>query len=106
MHDLSKSLPMRRATFSSDEDGFVGRHSDFASGKAFGTGAAPPVRSTGAENLGLKVGERVVHDRYGRGIVTRVEGSGSHARASVTFDDYGSKQLVLAMTPLQRASGS
>ena len=106
VHDLSKSLPMRRATFSSDEDGFVGRHSDFASGKAFGTGAAPPVRSTGAENLGLKVGERVVHDRYGRGVVTKVDGSGPHARASVIFDDYGSKQLVLAMTPLQRAPGS
>jgi len=30
----------------------------------------------------------------------------AHARASVTFDDYGTKQLVLAMTPLKRAPGS
>ena len=103
VHDLSASLPTRRATFSSDEDGFVGRGSDFTSGKAFGAGTAPPVRSTGAENLGLKVGERVVHDRYGPGIVTKIDGSASHARASVTFDEYGTKQLVLAMTPLKRA---
>ncbi len=102
VHDLSASLPTRRATFSTEEDGFVGRGSDFASGKAFGTGTAPPVRSTGAEKLELKVGERVVHDRYGPGTVTGVDGSGSHARASVTFDDYGTKQLVLAMTPLHR----
>ncbi len=103
VHDLSASLPTRRATFSSDEDGFVGRGSDFTSGKAFGAGTAPPVRSTGAENLGLKVGERVVHDRYGPGIVTKIDGSASHTRASVTFDEYGTKQLVLAMTPLKRA---
>ena len=106
IHDLSASLPTRRATFSREEEGFLGRHSDFASGKAFGTGAAPPVRSTGAENLGLVAGERVAHDRYGRGTVTKVDGSGPHARASVTFDEYGTKQLVLAMTPLRRAEGS
>ena len=106
VHDLSASLPMRRATFANDEDGFVGRGGDFTSGKAFGAGTAPPVRSTGAENLGLRVGERVVHDRYGPGLVTKVDGSGSHARASVAFDDYGTKELVLAMTPLQRAQGS
>jgi DNA helicase-2/ATP-dependent DNA helicase PcrA len=106
VHDLSASLPLRRATFSADEDGFVGRGGDFTSGKAFGAGSAPPVRSTGAENLGLTVGDRVVHDRYGPGIVTKVDGTGSHARASVTFDDYGTKQLVLAMTPLKKAGGS
>jgi DNA helicase-2/ATP-dependent DNA helicase PcrA len=103
VHDLSASLPLRRATFSADEDGFVGRGDDFTSGKAFGAGTAPPARSTGAENLGLTVGDRVVHDRYGPGIVTKVDGTGSHARASVTFDDYGTKQLVLAMTPLKKA---
>jgi len=103
VHDLSASLPLRRATFSAEEDGFVGRGGDFTSGKAFGAGTAPKARSTGAENLGLTVGDRVVHDRYGPGIVTKVDGTGSHARASVSFDDYGTKQLVLAMTPLKKA---
>jgi DNA helicase-2/ATP-dependent DNA helicase PcrA len=60
------------------------------------------VRSTGAEKLDLKVGEQVVHDRYGAGVVVRVEGEGPHARASVNFDEHGMKQLVLAMTPLRR----
>ncbi len=103
VHDLSTSLPTRRASFSRDEEGFVGRGTDFTAGKAFGAGTAPPVRSTGAENLGLAVGDRVVHDRFGAGVVNKVDGSGAHARATVTFDEYGTKQLVLAMTPLRRA---
>jgi DNA helicase-2/ATP-dependent DNA helicase PcrA len=101
--DISSTLPTRRSSFSLDDDGFVGRSTSFTEGRAFGTGAAPPVRSTGAEKLGLAVGDRVVHDRFGPGVVIRVEGEGSHARAAVTFDDHGTKHLVLAMTPLHRA---
>jgi DNA helicase-2/ATP-dependent DNA helicase PcrA len=88
----------------SDEDlGFEGRHSDFALGRAFGTGSAPTTRSTGAELLGLQPGDEVVHDRYGTGVVTAVSGEGVKARATVEFDEAGSKQLVLALTPLRRA---
>jgi len=102
VHDISSSAPLRRSSFEIDE-GFVGRGTDFTQGRAFGTGAAPPVRSTGAEKLGLRVGERVVHDRFGGGVVVSVEGEGSHARAVVQLDEHGAKHLVLAMTPLRRA---
>jgi len=101
VNDLSATLPTRRSTF--ENDGFVGRGTDFTQGRAFGTGAAPPVRSTGAEKLDLAVGELVVHDRFGPGVVLSVDGTGAHARAAVKFDEYGTKQLVLAMTPLRRA---
>ncbi len=100
--DISASLPTRRSTISYDDEGFVGRATDFTEGRAFGTGAAPPVRSTGAEKLGLVIGERVVHDRYGPGVVTRLEGEGARSRATVDFDEHGTKHLVLAMTPLHR----
>ncbi len=103
MTDLSSTLPSRRSTFARDDDGFLGRTTDFTDGRAFGAGAAPPVRSTGAEKLGLSIGDHVVHDRYGAGVVVKVDGEGSHARASVNFDEHGTKQLVLAMTPLRRA---
>ncbi len=103
VEDISSSLPTRRASFSRESDGFVGRTTEFTEGRAFGTGTAPPVRSTGAQLLGLVVGERVVHDRYGEGTVEKVDGEGAHARASVKFDEHGTKQLVLAMTPLRRA---
>jgi DNA helicase II / ATP-dependent DNA helicase PcrA len=103
LDDISKTTPTRRAIFRDEEDGFEGRRSSFAQGAAFGSGTAPPVRSTGAENLNLSVGERVVHDRYGFGTVTKTSGSGTGARATVNFDDHGPKQLMLAMTPLRRA---
>ncbi len=104
INDLSSTQTTRRSSFAGDGDGFVGRGSEFTEGRAFGTGSAPPVRSTGAERLGLKVGDLVVHDRYGPGVVTSVDGTGSHARASVNFEEHGTKQLVLAMTPLQRVN--
>ena len=102
VNDLSVNLPTRRSSFDSDE-GFTGRTTAFTEGRAFGTGAAPPVRSTGAEKLELKVGDHVMHDRYGAGVVTHVDGEGSRSRAAVNFDEHGTKQLVLAMTPLRRA---
>ena len=102
VNDISGTLPLRRIDYR-DADGFTGRGTEFTEGRAFGTGAAPAVRSTGAEKLGLEVGDRVVHDRFGPGVVTKVEGTGSHARAAVDFDGHGTKQLVLAMTPLHRA---
>lgn len=103
LDDISKTQPTRRATFRDEDLGFEGRSSTFSSGSAFGSRAAPPVRSTGAENLTLKVGDRVIHDRYGYGTVTKTSGTGTGARATVQFDDHGSKQLMLAMTPLRMA---
>ncbi|MBW4078948.1 MAG: ATP-binding domain-containing protein [Acidobacteria bacterium] len=103
VNDISATLPARRSSFMRDDDGFIGRGTDFTEGRAFGAGTAPAVRSTGAEKLALKVGERVVHDRFGPGVVVRVEGEGAHSRAAVDFDEHGTKQLVLAMTPLRRA---
>jgi DNA helicase-2/ATP-dependent DNA helicase PcrA len=102
INDISATMPLRRIDYR-DSDGFTGRGTEFTEGRAFGTGAAPPVRSTGAELLGLVVGDHVVHDRFGPGVVTKVEGTGSHARAAVDFEQHGTKQLVLAMTPLHRA---
>jgi DNA helicase-2/ATP-dependent DNA helicase PcrA len=102
VHDISATMPLRRSSYT-DSDGFVGRSTEFTEGRAFGSGTAPPVRSTGAEKLGLVVGERVVHDRYGPGVVTKVEGTGNRAHAAVDFVEHGTKMLVLSMTPLHRA---
>ncbi|MDE3009108.1 MAG: UvrD-helicase domain-containing protein [Acidobacteriota bacterium] len=104
VQDLSASAPLRRVTFIADDEGFTGRGSSFTEGRAFGTGAAPPARSTGAELLGLQSGERVRHERFGLGTVVMVEGEGLRARARVNFDNHGVKQLVLAMTPLGRVA--
>ena len=50
---------------------------------------------------GLKLGQRVMHNSFGEGIVLNYEGQGSHARVQVNFDQLGSKWLVLAYANLQ-----
>jgi len=52
---------------------------------------------------GIKLGQNVVHAKFGSGVVTDIEGSGAHARVQVNFDGAGSKWLVLAYANLQVA---
>jgi DNA helicase-2/ATP-dependent DNA helicase PcrA len=59
--------------------------------------------STGAESLGLKTGDEVVHDHWGHGLVVSAKGEGSRAQATVDFDSVGKKNLLLSATPLRRA---
>ncbi|MBS0214867.1 MAG: DNA helicase II [Proteobacteria bacterium] len=49
---------------------------------------------------GIALGAQVRHPTFGSGTVIDVEGSGSHARVQVNFDDAGSKWLVLAFANL------
>ncbi len=48
----------------------------------------------------MKLGTRVTHPKFGEGMVTDYEGSGSHARVQVEFADGGSKWLVMAYANL------
>ena len=61
------------------------------------------VSSSGAEDLGLRTGETVVHAKWGEGVVTELRGVGSSAQATVRFPGVGDKQLILAMAPIKRA---
>ena len=51
----------------------------------------------------FSLGQRVVHNRFGEGVVLNLEGRGSHARVQVHFEEAGSKWLVLAYAGLQAA---
>jgi ATP-dependent DNA helicase UvrD/PcrA len=48
----------------------------------------------------FRLGQRVRHSSFGEGIVVDAEGSGSHARVQVNFEDAGAKWLVLAYANL------
>jgi len=50
---------------------------------------------------GLKLGQAVMHKKFGPGVVMNYEGQGSHARVQVNFQDVGAKWLVLAYANLQ-----
>jgi DNA helicase-2/ATP-dependent DNA helicase PcrA len=52
---------------------------------------------------GFHIGQRVLHPKFGEGILTSCEGSGQHARVQVNFEQVGQKWLVLAYANLQAA---
>ena len=53
------------------------------------------------ENTGFKLGQRVLHDKFGEGTVLNYEGTGPQSRIQVNFDELGSKWLVTAYARLE-----
>jgi DNA helicase II / ATP-dependent DNA helicase PcrA len=87
-----------------------GAHRDavVAAAVASGGSAAPTgtTGSRGAEQLGLHVGDDVMHEKFGEGVIIDVIGDGDKAEAVVRFRDAGEKRLLLAWAPLQRVNQS
>ena len=48
------------------------------------------------------MGKRVVHKKFGEGIVVSVEGRDSNTRVQVSFDEVGTKWLILAISNLEQ----
>jgi DNA helicase II / ATP-dependent DNA helicase PcrA len=63
----------------------------------------PPAKS-GAEGLGLRVGDDVHHAKWGEGVIIDIEGEGDKAEATVRFPEVGEKRLLLTWAPLKRLS--
>ncbi|TNF86506.1 MAG: DNA helicase II [Gammaproteobacteria bacterium] len=66
----------------------------------------PYARSAEAEHAGgaeggLRMGQRVVHAKFGEGVVLQAEGSGERARVQVNFAGAGAKWLMLGYANLQ-----
>ena len=54
-----------------------------------------PLPQSAIGDIGLKDGNVIEHQRFGVGTVVKVEGSGENAKATVTFKNAGTKQLLL-----------
>lgn len=63
--------------------------------------ANKPVTS-GAESIGLKVGDDVRHSQWGEGVIVEIDGVGDKAEASVHFPSVGPKRLLLSWAPLEK----
>jgi DNA helicase-2/ATP-dependent DNA helicase PcrA len=50
----------------------------------------------------LEVGDRVSHDTFGLGTVIEVNGQGDRAEASIDFDSFGQKRLLLRYAPVEK----
>ncbi len=66
--------------------------------RPLGYGASAGLRQT--ESAGLKLGQRVLHKKFGEGIVLSLEGEGERARVEVRFESAGSKWLMQAIAKL------
>jgi DNA helicase-2/ATP-dependent DNA helicase PcrA len=43
----------------------------------------------------LVVGDKIEHQRFGIGVVKKIEGTGENTKATVAFENTGEKQLLL-----------
>ena len=57
------------------------------------------IKGSGA--LDLKVGYNVEHDRFGKGKVTKLEGSGADKKATIFFPHHGAKTVLLRFANLR-----
>ncbi len=57
---------------------------------------------SGAEDIGLKVGDDVRHAKFGEGVIIDMTGTGDKTEARVNFADAGEKQLLLSWAPLEK----
>ncbi len=65
------------------------------------TGPIRLEQGAGAPVGDLRLGQRVLHARFGEGVVLDLEGQGGHARVQVNFEQAGRKWLVAAYAGLQ-----
>jgi DNA helicase-2/ATP-dependent DNA helicase PcrA len=63
---------------------------------------SPGPSRSGAEELGLKVGDDVRHTTFGEGVILDLCGSGDKTEAVVNFPEVGEKRLLLSWAPLEK----
>ncbi|MDP9336079.1 MAG: ATP-binding domain-containing protein [Actinomycetota bacterium] len=82
--------------------GGLGAHREAVVAAAMRRDNEPPPGARGAEQLGLRVGDDVHHDKFGDGVIVDITGIGDKAEARVRFRDAGEKTLLLSWAPLAR----
>lgn len=55
-----------------------------------------------ATSFSFNIGDQVTHDRFGHGVITALEGNSDSAKATVQFDNAGTKQLLLKFARLKK----
>ena len=80
---------------------FMETHSSHPASRGIGSSAASvssssaAASSAGSSSCGLQEGMKIEHQRFGRGTVLKIEGTGENTKATVEFLHSGTKQLLL-----------
>ena len=56
---------------------------------------------TQTNDIGLRLGQRVAHGKYGEGVILQMEGGGERAKVEVNFPGVGAKWLMVGFANLQ-----
>ena len=62
--------------------------------------AAGSLQTDQGEDTGFSLGQQIVHNVYGEGVILNFEGNGPRARVHVSFEEVGTKILILASANL------
>jgi ATP-dependent DNA helicase UvrD/PcrA len=63
-------------------------------------------QQSGADRLGLRIGDDVRHAKWGEGVILDLEGQGDKTEAVVRFPEVGEKRLLLAWAPLEKVTSA
>lgn len=78
---------------------YMEAHSSHPASRGTGSSAASvsssAASSAGSFSCGLQEGMKIEHQRFGRGTVLKIEGTGENTKATVEFVHSGTKQLLL-----------
>lgn len=78
---------------------YMETHSSHPASRGTGSSASSVSSSTassaGSSSCGLQEGMKIEHQRFGRGTVLKIEGTGENTKATVEFVHSGTKQLLL-----------
>lgn len=78
---------------------YMETHSSHPVSRGTGSSAASvsstTASSAGSSSCGLQEGMKIEHQRFGRGTVLKIEGTGENTKATVEFVHSGTKQLLL-----------
>ena len=78
---------------------YMETHSSHPASRGTGSSAASvsssAASSVGSSSCGLQEGMKIEHQRFGRGTVLKIEGTGENTKATVEFVHSGTKQLLL-----------
>lgn len=78
---------------------YMETHSSHPASRSTGSSASSvsssAASSAGSSSCGLQEGMKIEHQRFGRGTVLKIEGTGENTKATVEFVHSGTKQLLL-----------
>lgn len=81
----------REPSFDGTQRGSAERRSRFSS------------KTVSEDLINLRIGDDIVHSKWGEGVITGLQGSGDSTEITVRFPSRGEKTLLLSLAPIKRA---